>query len=148
MPTTLTLANPLDADDAQRMGLEARDFAIGEQIVVEDWAAKALVRTGYGKVVAPTTATMIIGDGPPYPGLGGDGQWYLDTLNQILWGPKSGGIWPTAIRPGRGIVSAAVTDQGDLIFTMTDGATLTAGSVLSDAASVSKAQAVALAVAL
>jgi hypothetical protein len=130
--TTLMLANPLSAVDAQKLGLAARAYAINEQIVVEDWAAKALIRTGYGAAIAPTSATMIIGDGPPYPGLGGEGAWYLDKLNQLLWGPKASGLWPIAIRPGRGIVTAAVTGatgSKHLILTMTDGATIDAGLV-------------------
>jgi hypothetical protein len=128
---SLILSNPLGMDDAQQLGLAARDYEVGEIVTVDDWAGTILIRTGYGRDAGgAVSVTMLEGEGPPYPGLGGTGVWYLDTLSKTLYGPKRpDGTWPTGIiQPGRGIASTAVSG-GHLLITYTDGAVVDVGNV-------------------
>lgn len=37
--------------------------------------------------------TILNGSGVPSNGLGDDGDFYIDTLNNTLYGPKAGGVW-------------------------------------------------------
>ena len=37
--------------------------------------------------------TLLNGSGPPTSGVGKDGDFYIDTTNDKLYGPKAGGIW-------------------------------------------------------
>jgi hypothetical protein len=44
--------------------------------------------------------TIILnGQGPPTSDLGNDGYYYLDTLDDVLWGPKTDGQWPVGLDP-------------------------------------------------
>lgn len=45
--------------------------------------------------------TILSGFGPPSNAVGVDGDYYLDVNTYILYGPKSGGMWPT---PGQGLI--------------------------------------------
>ena len=132
----LLLANPLGADDAQRIGLaEIREYAVGERIIVDDFAAQTLIRVGYGVALSDDTEVLIIGAGVPNADLGNDGQWYLDTLAEVLWGPKSGGLWPSdPIRPDRGVSRFDIVGD-DLIVTYSTGTTRNAGRVRGPAGS-------------
>jgi hypothetical protein len=38
--------------------------------------------------------TVLNGTGAPTPSLGNDGDFYIDTANHTLYGPKAGGAWP------------------------------------------------------
>lgn len=129
MATTLTLANPLTSAVAQQLGLSARDYAVGEQVSVDEWAARILVRVGYGSVAVALPVTLTPGDGPPSSGLGTEGGYWLDRLNKVLYGPKTNGGWPISISPGRGIQSAVVDSSGRLQLTYSDGARVDAGPV-------------------
>lgn len=40
--------------------------------------------------------TIIDGVGPPSAGTGSDGDYYLDSVTHLLWGPKVGGAWPAS----------------------------------------------------
>jgi hypothetical protein len=42
------------------------------------------------------------GSGAPSSGTGADGNYYLDTTGNVLYGPKSSGSWPTGIPLGGG----------------------------------------------
>ena len=37
---------------------------------------------------------LLVGDGPPLPETGDDGDYYLDATNHELFGPKVNGVWP------------------------------------------------------
>ena len=39
--------------------------------------------------------TVLNGTGPPSNSLGNDGDFYIDTAADVLYGPKSGGSWPS-----------------------------------------------------
>ena len=39
--------------------------------------------------------TVLNGAGAPASGVGNDGDFYLDTATETLYGPKAGGTWPT-----------------------------------------------------
>jgi hypothetical protein len=55
-------------------------------------------QTGAAGAAGPTGAagnTVLNGNGPPTDSsLGKDGDFYLDTQADVLYGPKSGGTWP------------------------------------------------------
>lgn len=125
---TVTLTNPLGADDAQRMGLTARPYLIGESITVEDWVAAALRRTGYASAAAPTSNTLLTGVGAPDPGIGANGSYYLDVSSTWLYGPKSAGSWPVAMDSGRRMVfltraayNALATKDAGTLYAITPG---------------------------
>lgn len=126
----LLLSNPLDADDAQRIGLaDIRNYAVGEQIIVDDFAAQTLIRVGYGIAVGSDVEVLIIGSGSPNASIGADGQWYLDELAEVLWGPKTGGSWPSnPIRPDRGVAHFDIVNY-HLIVTYTSGAVRDLGDI-------------------
>jgi hypothetical protein len=126
---SLILSNPLGVDDAQRIGLDTRDYAVGEIITVNDFVFTTLVRTGYGLPYGSTTDVLLIGDGSPTELDGEDGQWYLDELNEVLWGPKQGGLWPSnPIRPDRGVQQLRI-DGDQLRITYSNGTSTLAGRV-------------------
>jgi hypothetical protein len=50
---------------------------------------------------------LISGTGPPAAGSGSDGDFYLDTANQILFGPKTAGVWPASAVALGGVQGAA-----------------------------------------
>jgi hypothetical protein len=56
-------------------------------IPAEEPAANEPVRILAGPLSPPTVAT------------GSDGQFYLSTVNGLIWGPKSAGAWPAAPLP-------------------------------------------------
>lgn len=39
------------------------------------------------------------GAGPPSAAIGADGDYYLDTVTRLMYGPKTGGSWPAIDRP-------------------------------------------------
>ncbi len=54
-----------------------------------------------GPAGACTAQTILNGSGPPAASAGNDGDFYIDTSAEVIYGPKSGGAWPT---PGTSIV--------------------------------------------
>jgi len=48
--------------------------------------------------------TVLNGTGPPASTLGNDGDFYIDTAADVLYGPKASGAWPTT---GTSLVGAA-----------------------------------------
>ena len=64
--------------------------------------------------------TLLNGTGAPADTLGNDGDFYLDTAGNVLYGPKSGGTWPTPGTslvgpPGpQGLAGSSTVDSGDL----------------------------------
>ncbi|MBO4221938.1 hypothetical protein [Bradyrhizobium neotropicale] len=55
--------------------------------------------------------TIITGDVPPSSGIGVDGDYYYDSTTCIMYGPKTGGVWP----PGTSLVGeqGPKGDKGD-----------------------------------
>ena len=128
MPSLL-LSNPLGADDAQRIGLEIRAYPVGEVISVNDYVFATLLRTGYGIPYGTAEEILLVGDGSPTEATGVDGQWYLDKLNEVLWGPKIGGEWPSdPIRPDRGVQQLRVENY-ELIITYSTGTEVNLGNI-------------------
>lgn len=41
-----------------------------------------------------TGNTVLNGSGPPSASIGKNGDFYIDTLAQVIYGPKAGGAWP------------------------------------------------------
>jgi len=54
--------------------------------------------------------SVINGTGAPLSGTGEDGEFYIDTLNWYIYGPKSSGSWPTGVSM-RGQNGIAVFDN-------------------------------------
>lgn len=59
--------------------------------------------------------TILNGSGAPSNGLGNDGDFYIDTLNDVLYGPKSGGVWGSSVSivGPTGATGAAGSDGAD-----------------------------------
>lgn len=58
----------------------------------------AIIATGGGG-----GSTFLTGAGPPNAGIGEPGDFYIDTTNDIIYGPKTaGGSWPVAMDPEGG----------------------------------------------
>jgi hypothetical protein len=51
-------------------------------------------RAGTAGPPGPPGLIAFTGSGAPAAGLGADGDWYFDTANGKLYGPKAGGAWP------------------------------------------------------
>lgn len=47
--------------------------------------------------LSSTGAALLDGSGPPASTLGQDGDFYLDTTNEVLYGPKANGAWPAGV---------------------------------------------------
>jgi hypothetical protein len=74
-----------------RLGVEDGDV----MAVLKYWDPNA---GAYVPLVAPVSGTIILsGIGPPPPAVGAQGNFYLDTTGHILYGPKTGTLWPVAV---------------------------------------------------
>lgn len=52
----------------------------------------------YIPLLAPVMGTIILtGTTPPTAGTGNQGNFYLDSVAHILYGPKTGSAWPVAL---------------------------------------------------
>ena len=131
---SLILVNPLGSDDAQRIGLSIQEYPIGSIVTVNDFAAVTLIRTGYALAYGTGEDVLLEGDAPPNDSIGTDGQWYLDTQAEVLWGPKTGGYWPNdPIRPDRGVAHFEVDADGHLQMTYSTGTTVDLGRIRFEA---------------
>lgn len=131
---SLILVNPLGSDDAQRIGLSIQEYPIGSIVTVNDFAAVTLIRTGYALAYGTGEDVLLTGDAPPNDSIGTDGQWYLDTQSEVLWGPKTSGYWPNdPIRPDRGVAHFEVDADGHLQMTYTTGTTVDLGRIRFEA---------------
>jgi hypothetical protein len=50
----------------------------------------------------PAGSQFITGSGAPSGGIGVDGEYYIDTVANVLYGPKFLGLWPAGIQLGYG----------------------------------------------
>lgn len=61
--------------------------------------------------------TVLYGAGAPDNGLGVNGNFYINTTNHFIYGPKAGGVWPTGTSlvgpPGATGAAGAAGAQGD-----------------------------------
>ena len=44
--------------------------------------------------ISAAANTILNGVGPPTAGIGNNGDFYIDTGNNAIYGPKAGGVWP------------------------------------------------------
>ncbi|TMH32299.1 MAG: hypothetical protein E6H66_14320 [Betaproteobacteria bacterium] len=90
--------------------------------------AGATGATGPAGATGPTGAkgsTVLNGTGAPNNLNGADGDFYIDTTTEVIYGPKVGGVWPT---PGTSLVGPSgyatsapiVTPNGDYTILSTD----------------------------
>jgi hypothetical protein len=63
----VVLSDSLSADQARAMGLDARDYAAGEQITVEQRYADGLTRAGYTAPVGDAATVVYGGMDPSIP---------------------------------------------------------------------------------
>lgn len=70
--------------------------------------------------------TILSGNTNPTAITGSDGDFFLNTSTQMLFGPKSGGAWNTGVSlVGTGIQSTADNPDGSITFNFTDGSSFT-----------------------
>lgn len=70
--------------------------------------------------------TILNGSINPSVGTGEDGDFFLNTSTQILFGPKTAGAWNSGISlVGVGIQSSADNPDGSITFNFTDGTSFT-----------------------
>ena len=69
-----------------------------------------------GRVIAPATNTLLSGKGAPKSTKGIDGDFYIDTNNMNIYGPKINGKWPAAVSlkgsPGTNGINGATGATG------------------------------------
>jgi hypothetical protein len=65
-----------------------------------------------GSCAGGSTNTILNGSGPPANTLGNDGDFYIDTTAEVLYGPKAGGIWPT---PGVSLIGPPGTNGSTIL---------------------------------
>jgi hypothetical protein len=58
------------------------------------------------------------GSGAPTSGIGIDGDYYIDTTAKVLYGPKTGGAWPT---PGLNLGTDVVQREAIVALTLGNG---------------------------
>jgi hypothetical protein len=47
--------------------------------------------------IAGAANTILNGVGPPTAAIGNNGDFYIDTGNSVIYGPKAGGAWPPGV---------------------------------------------------
>lgn len=82
------------------MADEVHDF----QITVQP-APEVVVGVASVGAQGQSGLSVLSGVGAPSAGLGRNGEFYLDTESQVLYGPKAGGVWGS----GQGLIGAART---------------------------------------
>src|SRR3954466_8493359 len=94
MATQVVLSLPLSQDRAAAMGLDPRDYLIGEQITLDDRVAGMLTRAGYVTVGADSPVTVYGGMDPSIPAFirqGTGGSWpqrssvTRDATRPVIW---------------------------------------------------------------
>lgn len=75
--------------------LQAGDIPAGGMMTVKYDGSVWKLPSGAGGGAGGNT--LLNGSGAPSSGLGNNGDFYLDTTNQILYGPKTGGAWGTGV---------------------------------------------------
>lgn len=74
--------------------------------------------------------SVLNGQGRPVNTLGVNGDFYIDSVALVIYGPRRAGAWPSTGRSlGTGIGSVTVNGAGHLIVSFTDGSSMDAGSV-------------------
>ena len=69
-----------------------------------------------GRVVATVVNTILSGPAIPTKAIGIDGDFYIDTKNAILYGPKKKGVWKIATslkQTDTKSVTTVIGEQGD-----------------------------------
>lgn len=85
-----SIANTSSTGSVGQFGSETRPLNANVMaIIMADPAAAA---GSWGSV-----NTLLSGSGPPSSGLGNDGDFYIDTLNDEVFGPKTAGAWGTGV---------------------------------------------------
>lgn len=74
----------------------------------------------------PAPTALLNGAGTPSGGTGANGDFYIDTTNQILYGPKTSGAWGSGVnikgagvRTGAGAPSGGLGSDGDFYIDTT-----------------------------
>lgn len=135
------LSQTIDGTTVNRQTYD--DTHTGIQVDDETQAVAGAVRTATWTLInnIPLAVALNVVLSPPVaPAPGNDGDWYIDTDTDTLYGPMAGGVWPSTGIPLGGTGSAlTVKDEGsDLDTAVTsidftgDGVTATAvGSAIT-----------------
>ncbi|RYD96696.1 MAG: hypothetical protein EOP54_13080 [Sphingobacteriales bacterium] len=60
-------------------------------------AAGPIGATGANGAAGVNGKTVLSGTGTPAPGIGSDGDYYIDATTNTIYGPKTGGVWPAGV---------------------------------------------------
>jgi len=73
--------------------------------------------SAYVPLLAPVSGTLILsGPLPPTPAIGAEGNFYLDSNEHVLYGPKAGTYWPVAISGGAGGGGGGAGESFEQVF--------------------------------
>lgn len=95
----VVLSDSLSADRAQAMGLDGRDYLIGEQITVEQRYADGLMRAGYLAASGTTPTTVYGGMDPSIPAFIRQTSGTYPTRASVTLDPTRPVIWIGATAP-------------------------------------------------
>lgn len=77
---------------------------------VTQWTQDKVTNPGQGS----DGNTILYGSGAPDDSLGEDGNFYIDTDDKFMYGPKAMGVWPAGASlkgdPGDGLLRAGIAD--------------------------------------
>lgn len=65
-----------------------------------------------GVSIGGSSAGIIYGSGAPGNGAGADGNTYIDTTNNRLYGPKASGVWPSTYFSFSAALSVILREDG------------------------------------
>lgn len=100
-PGVLFRNQPTDFLPGAHANVFATDFQVGASSPQITWTLEGTNSVVVKQTTGPdcsqigTSNTILNGSGPPANSLGIDGDFYIDTAADLLYGSKSGGVWPT-----------------------------------------------------
>src|SRR5215475_8757479 len=62
---------------------------------VGGWTTYSTTVSQLAGAISAAANTILNGVGAPAPGIGNNGDFYIDTGNNVIYGPKTGGVWGT-----------------------------------------------------
>jgi hypothetical protein len=95
----VVLSDSLSADRARAMGLDARDYAAGEQITVEQRYADGLTRAGYTAPVGAAATVVYGGMDPSIPAFIRQTSGTYPTRASVTLDPARPVVWIGATAP-------------------------------------------------
>lgn len=100
-PGVLFRNQPTDFLPGAHANVFATDFQVSASSPQITWTLEGTNSVVVKQTTGPdcsqigTSNTILNGSGPPANSLGIDGDFYIDTAAETLYGPKTGGAWPS-----------------------------------------------------